>query len=316
MVLPDRGWPSYEEAFRRLGEKRSDAKDERLLRVLRDLELVTSDLGSMTEAGNDYFHARFIRDDVEEAKHILHLALLDYSPAAAVAQFLAGVPTANRSKAESVLRSQGFGHGLSERSLGSLLTLMNTADVIAYSPTSGEIEVLDSAAKAVAVPASVFVAPETPYGNKVWLRRVLEECTGHIYWLDKHFLPVAFDAIWEAADGGRLSEVRILSLRLPDHEGRRPIRHYRDLVRELSGRGVSLEWRTIESTKIKSTHDRWIISRTTARNVPNVNAIYTGQHSELNRSEQHETLETIFDGYWQQGVPFDSAQSIQGDPDA
>jgi hypothetical protein len=71
---------------------------------------------------------------------------------------------------------------------------------------------------------------------------------------------------------------------------------------------VTLSWRTIDSAKVSKTHDRWILGADSARNVPNVNAIYTGQHSELNRSDLCESLQKLFDGYWEEGVPFDSLE--------
>jgi hypothetical protein len=155
----------------------------------------------------------------------------------------------------------------------------------------------------------VYISPTTPFGNKVWLRRVLAECESHIDWLEKHFIPVALEALWEAVDGTRISRVRILSLRMPEHDGKRILRQYRDLRGELAARSVELSWRTIDHTKIRNTHDRWIIGGNSARNVPNVNAIYTGQHSELNLSAQREELQQLFDGYWLDAVPFDQAEA-------
>jgi len=64
----------------------------------------------------------------------------------------------------------------------------------------------------------------------------------------------------------------------------------------------------IDSTKIRNTHDRWVIGADTARNVPNVNAIYTGQHSEMHVSPRRADLSGLFDGYWAEAVPFDPAE--------
>ncbi|KAA1378545.1 hypothetical protein [Aeromicrobium fastidiosum] len=308
LALPDRGWPAYEDALLRLAERRAKPGDAKQLRFLRDLQLVTSDLSDVTDAGQQYFHARFIKEDFATATAVLHAALLDYPPAAAVAQLLFGLDRADRDKADSILRHHGLGEGLTDRTLGAMLTLMHTADVIEYTPKSGAIKVLDSAVGAALPPRSIFIAPETPYGNKAWLRRLLGEATGHVHWLDKHFMPVAFDAIWEAVDGTLVKEVHVLSLRLADHEGRRPIRNYRDLVRELSGRGVDLRWHTIDSSLMKGTHDRWILAENSARNVPNVNAIYTGQHSEMSLSSNLAELEGVFASYWDMSKPFDDQQ--------
>lgn len=309
-MLPERGWPSYEEALRRVGERRSAVKgDEPLLAFLVVLGLVRPDRTTLSESGQAYFKARFITGDGEAADAVLHGCVIDHPPATAVAQLLAGVPGADRARVETVLRSQGF-EGVSDRAVGSLLKLMDRAGVVEYNVRTAAVRVLDSpvTADADAVPTSVYVSPATPYGNKIWLRRVLAECRGSIDWLDKHFMPVAFEPLWEAVDGTRVSSVRILSLRLKDHEGKRTIKQYRDLRAELAGRSVDLSWRVIDSTKIRDTHDRWVIGAETARNVPNVNAIYTGQHSEMHVSPQREDLSGLFEAYWAAAEPFDPAE--------
>ncbi|GAA1962828.1 hypothetical protein GCM10009798_23270 [Nocardioides panacihumi] len=308
-MLPDRGWKTYEDALRRVGERRPENADEPLLAFLDVIGLVTGDPRALTEDGSAYFAARFIRGDEDAAGAVLHRRVMAHPAATAITQLLAGVPGADRDRAETVLRSQGF-PGVTDRSVGSLLTLMDRAGLVEYNPRKASLHVLDSPATAVgeAVPPSVFISPSTPYGNKVWLRRVLAECEGSIDWLDKHFMPVALEALWEAVDGSRVSRVRVLSLRLSEHEGKRPLRQYRDLRREFAERSVALSWRTIDSTKIRDTHDRWIIGDGSARNVPNVNAIYTGQHSELILSGQRDELARLYDGYWAHAVPFDQAE--------
>lgn len=305
-MLPDRGWQSYEDVLRYVGERRPAARGlDPLLAFLLGLGMLDEDRATLTDRGRAYFTARFITGDAAAADAVLHACVLDLPPATAVAQLLVGVPGADRQRAETVLRSQGFG-GVTDRAVGSLLKLMDRAGVVDYNPKTAAVRVLDSPAAddAEEVPTSVYVSPATPYGNKVWLRRVLSECEGSIDWLDKHFMPVAFEPLWEAVDGARVSRVRILSLRLKDHEGNRTIKKYRDLRAELATRSVDLSWRVIDSTKIRDTHDRWVLGATTARNVPNVGAIYTGQHSEMHASPQRDELSRLFNGYWAEAAPF------------
>jgi hypothetical protein len=216
---------------------------------------------------------------------------------------LAGVGGADRERAETVLRSQGFGEGLSSRKVGSLLMLLNFAGLIRYSKPA--IEVLRSPSKTERLPPSVFVAPDRLFGNRVWLRRTLEECEGYIRWFDKHFTPAGLEIIWEAVDGERVSLVRILSLAMPDNTSKPTRKRYQALVRELAAKGVEFEWRVIDSRQVRDTHDRWLIGADSARNVPNLNAILSGQHSELNESGQHDELLKLFEGYWDLGTPLD-----------
>lgn len=301
-MLPDKGWDSYEKVLRLIGERRS-SKDQAEAEFLRHLGLVGED-GNLTERGDRYFKARFIFGDETAGTDALAEALFDYPPAMAVAQMLAGVAGANREAAEVVLRNQGFGDGLTDRRLGSLVALMHRAGIIKYSKSDASIHVLASPAAMPRLPSSIFVSPDTPFGNKAWLRRILRESKDFVWWLDKHFQHVAFDELWESVDGHTVKEIRILSLLLSDHGGKRVRRAYRDLRAEFERRGISLEWRTINSSHIRETHDRWIISVDKAWNVPNVNALYSGQHSELSFSGNRAELARIFIDYWGQASPF------------
>jgi hypothetical protein len=183
--------------------------------------------------------------------------------------------------------------------------LMHRAQLIRYAKRLGTFEVLVNPAQEPVAPQSIFIAPETPFANRVWLRRILEECEDFIYWLDKHFMPAAQEVIWEAASGSRVAEVRVLSLKLPDNSSKNALRDYRNLRTELANRSVAFEWRVIDSKLVRDTHDRWIVGRRSARNVPNVNAIFSGQRSELNVSNQADELKAVFEEYWANATPID-----------
>lgn len=297
-MLPTKSWDTYDDLIRRVGERRPEGTLGDLS-FLCELGLI-EDNGclQLSEVGGDYFRARFISSDDDLAMTILRRCVLQFPPAAAIVQFLAGVPNADRARTETVLRNQGFGDDLTERKLGTLLMMMNHTEVISYISRTGRVTVLVQPAQDIEPPSSIFVSPRTPYGNRAWIRRILGECNGFIYWLDKHFMPQAFEPIWEIADGVLISEVRIISLQLSDNSGKSAIRDYQNLRTELKGRSVDMEWRFIDSTAIRDTHDRWIIGSETAWNVPNVNAIFSGQHSELCRSDQHAELGILFNRYW------------------
>lgn len=152
------------------------------------------------------------------------------------------------------------------------------------------------------MPTCVFVSHETPFGNRAWLRAVLRSCDKFVYWLDKHFLPVMLDELWSSVDGNAVSEVRILSLYDPNIVTRRSLRLYKDFTREMSGKGIETEWRVVDSRLIRDTHDRWVISATSAWNVPNANAILSGQTSEILRSRSEDQLVQLFAGYWEKAI--------------
>jgi len=271
------------------------------LAFLRDIGLL-DDATALTPEGSAYFEALFIKREDQASCSILAHALMNCPEAALLSQALAGVRSADRTVAETVLRSQGFGTGLTARSLASLLSLMRRAGLIGYNQRTGAINVLVSPADDP--PArTMFVTPRTPYSNKLWLRKALGECEGQISWLDKHFMPVALDTLISAADANRLTSIRILSLLLPEHELASTRRAVADLTLELENRGIAFQWRTIDSRLCRDTHDRWIIADNIAWNVPNANAVFSGQHSEISRSDQRESLAALFETYWSQAVP-------------
>jgi hypothetical protein len=297
-VIPSKGWQAYETALKEVGENRAVTCPDDLL-FLMDLGMVDS-LGKLTTRGSHYFTVRFIKVDDSESQLALASAVLDLPPAVVLLQMLDGVPKASKATAESVLRSAGFGEGLTHRKIGTLLSLMQRAGLIRYA--LGSVKVLTHIAHSDVAPSSVFVSRSTPFANKVWLRRILAECEGHIYWLDKHFLPVAFETLWEVADGMRISRIHVLSLALEQSVNKTGRKMYDDLRLELRSRSIDLEWRTIDSKEMRDTHDRWIIGEKTARNVPDVGTIFSGNNSEMNRSDQHIELNALFDRYWDKAI--------------
>jgi len=302
-MLPSKSWTVYEEALCLIGERRGDAIDRADLAFLRELDFICRD-NTLSPSGARYFAARFIKKDPPLARRILQEALRQYGPAAALLQLLFGVASATRGTAATVLRAHGFGEDLDDRRLGSLLMLLARAELVRYNKRDGSLIVTDEPLDSEVVSENVFISPTTPYGNRAWLKRILRACEKHVWWLDKHFMPAAFEELWEVCDGNRVSDVRILSLRLNDHSGKRVSRDYRDLKRELAARSVKFDWRTVDSTVIRDTHDRWIIGGAQAWNVPNVGAIYSGQHSEMHKSSNVVELQKLYKTYWENGQPF------------
>lgn len=302
-MLPTRGWATYEEGLRAVGERRGLA-DEEIVSFLRSLGLVADGSVTLTAAGTQLFHARFIDEDDAAATEVLRHQVLTRSPeAAALCQLLANRPKVPRAVAETVLRSQGHGDGLTDRKLGALLGLMAHAEVIDYAKREASFRVTAQPLTEPDLPDSMFISPETPWSNRAWLRRVLGECEDFIYWLDKHFLPEGLDFLGEAADGARVSVVRVVSLALEENQTRRAKRAYRDLAREMQTRGISFEWRFIDSRDLRDTHDRWIITAGRAWNTPNLNAILSGQRSEIVSSGNAGELITVFDEIWDKAAP-------------
>ncbi len=298
-MFPSKGWAAYETMLKAVGECREVADRDDLIFV-RSLGLVESLAPKLTPVGQAFFSARFIEEDNDRAREIIRSQLLECCPeSAAIAQTLAKRPSVARKVAESVLRNQGYGEGLTDRRLGSLLALMSWSEMLDYAKREGRIRVLVAPLTETDLPKSIFINPDTPWTNRKRLEQVLGYADGYLYWLDKHFLPAGLDCLGDVIDGSRVSEVRVLSLELEENNSKRARREYRDLSRELTARGVDLEWRFIDSRDVRDTHDRWIISRSTAWNVPNLNAILSGQHSEISETTNREELLPMFNRAWE-----------------
>ncbi len=71
-------------------------------------------------------------------------------------------------------------------------------------------------------------------------------------------------------------------------------KYYRRFKQEMENKGISVAWATIDSKLVRDTHDRWILDDVGyLRNIPNVNAISSGQRSEMNLSEITTMLEKL-----------------------
>lgn len=297
-MLPSKGWTAYETMLKAVGECREPAGPDDLV-FLRSLGLIELEGQKLSPVGQTYFSARFIEEDADRAREIIRSQLLEFCPeSAAIAQTLARRPAVARTVAESVLRNQGYGEGLTDRRLGSLLALMSWSEILDYAKREGRIRVLVAPLAENDLPKSIFINPDTPWTNRKRLEQVLGHADQYLYWLDKHFLPTGLDCLGDVIDGSKVGEVRVLSLELEENNSKRARREYRDLSRELTARGVSIEWRFIDSRDIRDTHDRWVISRSTAWNVPNLNAILSGQHSELSETSNREELLQMFNRAW------------------
>lgn len=297
-MLPSRSWAAYEADLRCIGEHRS-LQAQTDLSFLAAVGLVQVAPPALTSLGQRYFTLRFIEGQEAAATEVLQDCVIKRCPeAAAICQLLANRPKVSRQVAETVLRNQGYGSQLNDRRLGSLLALMGRVEAIEYSKRDGAFRVLARPLLDDELPRSMFVAPETPWSNRRWLLRVLGECRGFLYWLDKHFLPGGLEFIGEAVDGEQISTVHVVSLPLEENLSRKTRRAYADLVKELRGRGVSFEWRFLPSTEFRDTHDRWLISEHRAWNVPNLNAILSGQHCELVETQNQQRLTHMFERIW------------------
>ena len=291
-------WAEHEKLFRLFVEDdESPLGDD--FDFLKQLGFISSDtLGAeLTELGQSYYDAQFIRSDVETANEILKSALLKFPPAEALLQLLHGVDNAKRDNALAVLKSRGFWCYADETPLTHFLSLLNQTGLITYSKKHRTLRIIHNVHDYKnELPQNVFVDSSTPYSNIEWLRRILSDCSGHIYWLDKHFLKQGLSYIWEVADANKVTKVTVISLLLKEHD-KTTIKEYRRLKEELANKGIVLEWLVIDSKEIRDTHDRWILSKNAGWNLPDLGTILSGSRSEISKSSNYREVEKAFRAY-------------------
>lgn len=258
--------------------------------------------GELSEVGRAIFESLFIRCDGSEKESFKQM-LLSFPPVIAIQQYLWGVSNITVDQVLTVLKTTGFWFYDSREPLTHLLDFMNYAEIINYNKKTRIVRVLISP-DAPRAPRNVFIDPNRPFSNIMWIKKVLGECEGGIYWLDKHFQKEALEWLWAVADAGKIKEIRILSLDLG--EGNLSAGARKDFTRfkkEMANKNINASWAIIDSKFVRDAHDRWIIDDSGyARNVPNVNAISSGQRSEMNLTENYQEVKESFDEYWDKSI--------------
>ena len=142
-VLPDRGWQSYEDALRRVGERRPPRGATTAPGLPGRARAAARGPGDAKRAGQAYFNARFITGDGAAADAALH-AVRPGPLARDGGRAVAGRRARRRRGAgRNGVRSQGF-DGVTDRSVGSLLKLMDRAGLVEYDSRTSAVRVLDS----------------------------------------------------------------------------------------------------------------------------------------------------------------------------
>ena len=140
------------------------------------------------------------------------------------------------------------------------------------------------------------VEPDRPFSNLRHLRQLLRDCRGFIWWADPHFERRGFEQLLEEADASRVKQIRILATKRPSPA---EIGDYKRFKTEMANIGIEVEYRIVPEND-SQIHDRYIIDRDTAWNVPPLATILgKGKYSEFTRAQQRPPFET----WWQAGKP-------------
>lgn len=298
IIFPTKRWLEYNNVLKLIGEgslSEVDFLDVKFLESLGLVKIENKNIYSLTELGGFYFESLFVKNDIEIGEKIIYNQLLKYAPVNAISQYLYGIENPSVNQVITVLKYTGlWGESLT---ITHLLELLNHFKVIIYNRKNKTL-IVSVQPNIESIPRSIFIDPKRPYSNIMWIKKIISSSKKYILWLDKHFQKEALEWIYSSADANNLKDIKILSLAIPDN-GKKIKKDFARFQRELKSRGIEVAWRVIDSKKMRDNHDRWIISENEARNIPNVNAISSGQLSEINISDNRDKLESAFMEYWE-----------------
>lgn len=300
-LLPSKNWKIIKLFIKSVGEDHSIDKgaisdDYQFLESLGIFDKTTN--GKLTDTGIIFFESAFIKYDGKE-KEILRSLLLSYPVTIAIQQYLWGIKDIKIDQILATLKLTNLWSYDSTERLTHFLDLLNYVEIINYNKKFRKIEILIPPDTSN-IPKNIYIDPARPFSNILWIKKVIGECEGFVYWLDKHFQKEALEWLWAVADANKIKEIKIISLDLGDKNLNSEAKKcYKRFKQELNNKGIIATWATIDSKLINDSHDRWILGKNNyLRNLPNVNAISSGQRSEINLSENYSEIIIAFNKYW------------------
>lgn len=141
-----------------------------------------------------------------------------------------------------------------------------------------------------------LISPANPFTNRIIFVNTLKSCDEYIHWVDKYFSKNGLELLAESIDE-KIKEIKIImSIEKADDNFRSL---FKDFKEEISNRNIKCELRVITDPKIKSSiHDRFIITKYDAYNIPSPDIIARGQLSEISKSGNKVQLEMKFQDLW------------------
>jgi hypothetical protein len=260
---------------------------------LFELGLFDPDQG-LTETGRAIEEAFLIQGRPDLAKSALRNA---YAQAPMVQVLLQGLHGRGATPIEGalyLLEKHGITAGTPDdlRRLRAILLMLNPFDLLKFAPKTQTVRSVTVSEEREA-PAVRVIEPHRPYSNLQQLRETLRACNDFIVWIEPHFPRKGLEPLAEEADSTRIKRVRILSGKANADE--RTVADYHRFQTQMKHRGIRAEWRILDPPP---THDRYIITKDAAWNVPPVNTLYKGDFSEIIKT----TTKPPFEMWWKKAA--------------
>lgn len=252
----------------------------------------------LTASGHAFDDAWTVYRNRAEAERLLREAYLQLPPTSALMQGLHGRKAVPVDGALHLLARHRLADAEDPTSFRAYLQALNDNGIVAYSKKLQTVRVVASMPDPDEEPSPSIrvVEPDRPFSNIRHLREILRACTGYIWWADAHFSRKGLEPLVDEADASRISEIRILSG--PAQVGEDAVKDFKRFQTEMKALRITSEWRVIEAYEDLNWHDRFIITKGGAWNVPPINTLFKGSYSEIN-----ETQAPPFDTWWKKGRP-------------
>jgi len=270
------------------------------LQILNQLEYVDQD-GQITPLGVELTRLEFVTKEFEKADAIHTRALTKLPVNQAILQSLWGVSGIDVDQVKNSLIYLDVEEDIVNKNAINLLNILNRFKVITYSKKHRSITLLESPITVTddTAPAHIYIDRTRPFANDYYIRSIIRSASGTLMWLDKYFQKEAFEWLFREADSSKITSIQIVSSVNDNLIDPLALADYKKLKKELSTRGISLEWRTLARSQSHDFHDRWLLDDNgLCYNIPSINSIKSGQRSELHKSPNSEIISATFKDYY------------------
>jgi len=137
------------------------------------------------------------------------------------------------------------------------------------------------------------ISPEKPFTNEMRIRHIIRSSESYIYWLDKYFTRRGLEFLAQEVNTDLVDEIKILTgTKQTDHNLRKEFKKFKE---EMKNQGLEAEMHVLPGEVARDIHDRWLVDENRSFNIPSINTIGRGQHSEINEA----TTKPPFEDWWE-----------------
>jgi len=305
LLVLDRSWTAIEAAMCLVAESGSEYPSEEDVDRLQDLGLVDDlDRSRLTERAERYWKAKFVLEDTDAARDAL-AEILKESPV--VTAFCAALWGAGDRPVKGALRLiRQLTKSSDDVANRRWLALMNSAGLITYNQKYPTLKVVYNPNELAPVEVAEerektsghVLSPDRPFGNLLALRSTLRAAAEFLWWYEPHMPAKVLEVLYGELDGAKVKDVRLLSGEANITPAAKA--DFERFAKEMKkDRKIDVQWRVLDKGEAFKRHDRIILSKDQAKNVPPLNTIFMGSVGEILPSD---IKPAHFDEWWKLGT--------------